>query len=167
MAKPGRDFIVEAIVKQLEQGISFDTCLKLSATKWNLTRSTFIRRWKEAGLQHTAAQQAIKAALANDHTVQALQAAKEAIMTAAERKEYLTRIVKGEVTTTLKKPFWNPVLEKMTMVPVENPADMMERLRAIAELNKMDGDYAPQKVAETTVAGKDIKRRIGYGKRDD
>jgi len=139
MPKPSKQIIIDAIIKQIEQGKSFDTCLKLSATKWNLTRSTFIRRWNIANEQHTEKQQTIKAALAKVDEQAAIDARKKAIMTSDERKEYLTRILNGELK--VMKPF--VIAGKIMQYPHE--PDHSDRLKALAELNKMEGDYAPAK----------------------
>lgn len=139
MPKPDKQLQIDTIIKWIEQGNSFDTCLKLSATKWNLTRPTFIRRWNIAKEQHTAKQQEIKARVAELDTAAAIEARKKAIMTADERKEYLTKLVNGEIKA--KRPF---VIGGKIMEYPEEPTHS-DRIKAIAELNKMEGDYAPVK----------------------
>lgn len=65
--------------------------------------------------------------------------AKEDFADIAERKRVLTQIVRGEIP--LKKAMVvNGAIELIEVVP-----DWMDRRNAIAELNKMDGDYAPIK----------------------
>jgi len=137
--KPSKQIIVDFIVAELKQGKTFDTCLKLCGTKWNLSRSTFNRRWKEANIQHTQAQDLIKNAIAKDNTIKALEAEKQQIMSAIERKKYLEGIING--TIKIKRPF----VMKDKIVEYMAEADHNERMKAIAELNKMEGDYAAQK----------------------
>lgn len=151
MPKPDKQIQIDAIVKWIEQGKSFDTSLKLSATKWNLTRPTFIRRWNIAKEQHTERQQKIKEKLAKVDEEAAIEARKMEIMTAAERKEVLTKIANG--TLKIKRPF--VIGGKIMEYPAE--PDATDRRNAIAELNKMEGDYAPSKVAQTDKDGNDIK----------
>ena len=62
------------------------------------------------------------------------------IMTSAERMEFLTKMAKGEVK--VKQPF---VIGGKIMEYPSEPT-FAERRAAIAELNKMDGSYAPTQV---------------------
>jgi hypothetical protein len=59
------------------------------------------------------------------------------IMTSAERMEFLTKMAKGEMK--VKQPF---VIGGKIMEYPSEPT-FAERRAAIAELNKMDGSYAP------------------------
>jgi hypothetical protein len=61
------------------------------------------------------------------------------IMTKAQRLEYLTKVINGEIK--VKKPI--VISGKIMEYPMET--DMNDRLKALAELNKMDGSYAPIK----------------------
>lgn len=156
MPKPSTQTIIDAITKGIEQGADRGKLLASIGKKWQLSQRTFDRYWKTANEQHTAKQQGIKSKLAIIDEQAAIEARKKAIMSAEERKEWLTKVVNGEIEVILKKPFWNPKLQVMQFVPVSNPADITERLRASAELSKMEGDYAPTKVASTDVAGNDV-----------
>jgi len=46
------------------------------------------------------------------------------------------------------------------MIPVLELADHSTRIRAVAELNKMDGSYVPVKIAQTDKEGNDITPTI-------
>lgn len=61
------------------------------------------------------------------------------IMSKTERMEYLSKMARGEVK--VKKPF--VIAGKIMEYPAD--PDHAERRAAIAELNKMAGDYAPSK----------------------
>ena len=61
-------------------------------------------------------------------------------MTADERKELLTKLITGEIKA--KRPF---VIGGKIMEYPEEPTHR-DRISAIAELNKMDGAYAPTKL---------------------
>lgn len=65
--------------------------------------------------------------------------AQKRIMSAAERMDYLTSIIEGKVK--VKKPF--VIGGKIMEYPAE--PDINERIKALAELNKMGGNYAPVK----------------------
>lgn len=79
------------------------------------------------------------------------------IASVAERKGILTKIARGEIPLT-KPMVCNGKIELVDVVP-----DYMDRKNAIAELNKMDGDYAPSKL-DITSEGESLiieKRLIG------
>jgi hypothetical protein len=79
---------------------------------------------------------------ANDSKVSEI--AQMNIMGKAERMELLTKMAKGELK--IKTPF--VIAGKIMEYPAEPTAS--DRRAAIAELNKMAGDYAPAKT-ETTI----------------
>ena len=85
-------------------------------------------------------------------------------MSLVERMEWLTKLVDG--TIKAKRPF---VVGGKIMEYPEEPSHA-DRVRALAELNKMDGSYAPAKLDHTT-NGKELPQttiQIGYGpKRKD
>ena len=83
---------------------------------------------------------------------------KSAYMGKQERLEYLDKIIKGEIEITQKKPFFNIIEKKMQFISVSNTADFTERLKAVAEMNKMQGDYTPTKIENSGALkiGKDL-----------
>lgn len=72
--------------------------------------------------------------------------AQKDIMSKVERLEYLTKIAKGEVK--IKKPF--VIAGKIMEYPSE--PDHSDRMKAISELNKMEGDYSPIKTEIKTTS---------------
>lgn len=64
------------------------------------------------------------------------QIASEAIADATERKEFLTRVLRGEVHDT--------IIDSDGMA-IDVPAKIADRIKASDQLNKMDGEYT-QKV---------------------
>ena len=85
---------------------------------------------------------------ANDSKVSEI--AQMNIMGKAERMELLTKMAKGELK--IKTPF--VIAGKIMEYPAEPTAS--DRRAAIAELNKMAGDYAPAK-QDITTKGKEIR----------
>jgi hypothetical protein len=73
------------------------------------------------------------------------------IITKAERMELLSKMAKGELK--VKQPF--VIAGKIMEYPSE--PSLTDRRNAIAELNKMCGDYAPQKT-DITTEGKSINQ---------
>lgn len=77
---------------------------------------------------------------ANKSIAKDIEALKSKIMSSVERQEYLTRVLNGEIRT--KVPF---VIGGKIMEYPSEPS-LADRLKALTELNKMQGDYAPQKI---------------------
>lgn len=153
--KPDKQILIDAIIKGIEQGKDRGKLLATIAKKWQISNRTFDRHWKTAQEQHIDRQQALKERLTKVDEQAAIEARKKAIMTADERKEYLTKLVNGEIKA--KRPF---VIGGKIMEYPEEPTHS-DRIKAIAELNKMDGDYAPVKSTVTlTKVGKDAIEEI-------
>jgi len=149
--------VIDFLITKIKLGQSFDTCLKLCETKWNLTRSTFIRRWNDANKEHLEAQQAKKSKIASNDTIKAINEEIDQLMTVAERQSILASIARGELK--IRKPFVvsRGATQGSEIVDHECLPDYADRKGAIAELNKMRGDYAPTKVANTDTKGNDVE----------
>jgi hypothetical protein len=146
MPKPSKQTIIDAIIKGIEQGKDRGKLLATIAKKWQISNRTFDRHWKVANIQHAERQSRIKEKLAKVDEDAAIEARKKAIMTSDERKELLTSIANG--TLRIKKPF--VIAGKIMEYPAE--PDHTDRKNAIAELNKMEGDYAPTKIKATVTS---------------
>lgn len=150
MAKSGKLERLDFIVFCLKLGDTRGKILSKFGKKWQVSDRTFDRLLKTAIADHTEAQEKIKRKLAEVDEQAAIDARKKAIMTSDERKELLTKIAKGEIK--IKRPF---VIAGKIMEYMAEP-DHTDRRNAVAELNKMGGDYAPAKFATTNAAGEDI-----------
>lgn len=83
-----------------------------------------------------------------------VKALKKAILSKHERQEILTQIAKGEIPL-VKHIVCDGVIQEVDVVPA-----WADRRAAIAELNKMEGDYAPVK-KDITSGGEPIKQITG------
>lgn len=152
MAKASRQTIIDAIVKEIELGKPRGYVLGKIGKKWGISRTTFDRHWKTANDQHSELQRKAKEAADKVYIQQMEQAAKEAVMSKIEKQEVLTKIARGLIP--LKKAMVvDGSIEYIEVVP-----DWMDRKNAIAELNKMSGDYAAIKQSVTiSKVGKDLE----------
>lgn len=151
MPTPSKQHIIDAIIKQIRAGKDRGKVLAKIGKEWQLSQRTFDRLWKTANEQHAELQHKARDA-ANKAYVDAMaDAAKQAVMSEQERKEVLTKIARGLIPLT-KPMVVDGLLEHVPVVP-----SWMDRKNAIAELNSMDGAYAPSKVANTDSQGNDIK----------
>lgn len=160
MAKPDKQVIINYLVSEIEKGTSRGKVLGKIGKKWEISRTTFDRHWKIANIQQKERQDKAKEASDAAYIQASAEAAKKAVMSSQERKELLTKIAKGELFTKEAHP-----VNAGEYIDVPVAIETQERLKAIAELNKMEGDYAPAKVAQTTVDGKDVdlsKRNVTF-----
>ena len=156
MPKPSKQIIIDAIIKGIAIGKERGQLLGTIGKKWEVSRTTFDRLWKIANEQHRESHAKVKAALAKVDIEMAIEARKKAIMSADERKEYLTQIIRGEIEVPYSEAKWDKVTEKFVKIPFMELAGHSSRISAIAELNKMDGEYAATKSAViVTNIGKD------------
>ena len=147
MAKSQNSTHVEFIKNLLRKGGKRVDILAKFGKKWqNVSTRTFDRRLKEAEALFQAEQASIQA-LAEQDVAKTIEVRKIDIMSAIERKEILTQIARGEIP--LKKAL---VIDK-NIEFIEVVPDYTDRKNAIAELNKMDGSYAPTKQANTNPDG--------------
>ena len=154
MAKPkvkaNKLIIIDAIVVQLKKGKGYSEIFGLICTKWDISRSTFSNYWKIATTTHSKEQEILKIAKHELDIQSALNERKSQIADVLERKEILTQISRGQIPLR-KAIVVDGALEYYEVVP-----DWMDRRGAIAELNKMEGEYAATKTnVQITHVGKD------------
>jgi hypothetical protein len=150
VAKPNKEKIVNEILFEMDLGITYVDCLALNQTKWRMPTSTFARYWKEALLRITALNELTQNAFNEIYVEGRKEALRRHVLTRLERQEILTAIAKGEIL--IEKPV---VAEGMIQMIEVAPA-LADRKNAIAELNKMDGEYAPVK-KDVTSNGETIR----------
>lgn len=81
----------------------------------------------------------LQKAISLAHESDTLKSALKSVLSKAERLEWLTKLVNGEIKA--KVPF---VIGGKIMEYPSEPSHS-DRIKALAELNKMDGSYAPTK----------------------
>lgn len=148
MPKPSRQTIIDAIIKEIEQGTTRGRIVSKFVKKCQVTERTIDRYWKTANEQHTVKQAAIKKELMQVDTAAAIAARKKAIMTSDERKEFLTALIKKQLKVMEVGSSTQMVHEYVdaTGKMQKEIINYDNKLKAIAELNKMEGDYAKQEI---------------------
>jgi len=143
--KPNKELIVNEMLGEMDFGITYSECLELNQTKWDLSHGTFVRYWKEASSRYLASNEKAKEA-ENDMRIQmAQERVKKAILTKEERLEILSQIARGEIPmvkyiVVSGGAACGSSIEERTIYPA-----WRDRRDAVAEINKMEGDYAPIK----------------------
>ena len=152
--KPKKEQTVNEMLIEIEMGISYSECLRINDGLWGLPSSTFDRYWAEASKRYKARLDAIEEATTKVAVSMEVKAFKKAILSKHERQEILTQIAKGEIPL-VKHIVCDGVIQEVDVVPA-----WADRRAAIAELNKMEGDYAPVK-KDITSGGEPIKQITG------
>jgi len=155
MAKADKQVIIDAIIKEIEKGEGRGKVLGKIGKKWEISRTTFDRIWKTANEQQKERQRKAKDAADEAYIQASADAAKVVVMSSQERKEMLSKIARGELTLLVSDP-----KEPAKLIEVPAMVENLERIKAISELNKMEGDYAPTKVAQTNKDGEDVNYEI-------
>jgi hypothetical protein len=148
MAKPNEQTQIDFIVDCLRNGEQRKDILSKFVEKWQKVSSrTFDRRLKDAETQLQGEQQRVKKE-SEQEVIKEIECRKSSIMTAIERQELLSKIAKGEIK--LKKQ----IIVSGEPFDVEHEPEISDRINAIKELNKIDGNYTPIKT-ETSLEVKE------------
>lgn len=145
---------INEILSDLDFGIDRADCLSKFVEKWQVSTRTFDRYWSEALSRFAALNLRAQNVLEEEYINGKKEALKKAILTKHERMEILTQIAKGEIPL-LKHIVCDGVIQEVDVVPA-----WADRKAAIAELNKMDGEYAPIK-KDITSGGEPLKQITG------
>ncbi len=150
MAKADKQIIIDAIIKGIEEEYDRAKLLTKIGKKWQISQRTFDRHWKIANNQYKELQDKAKEASDKAYIEASVEAAKGAIMSKAERQSILAQIARGELSVKKSIAIGGIGIEVVNVYP-----DFSDIKSAVAELNKMEGDYAPTKTALTDSEGKD------------
>ena len=137
--KPSETAQINFIADCLRKGEQRKEILGKFGKKWEkVSRTTFDRRLRQAEAHVASEQQRIKDQAEQD-VVKEADALKSKILTSLERQAILSDMAKGELETEVL------LVTKDGIKKAKAKPTHAERRAAIAELNKMDGDYAPTK----------------------
>lgn len=149
MASPGTLAQIEFIKSHLRKGEERAAILRKFAKKWErASRGTFDRRLKVAKDELQIENKKVQAK-AEEKVGEKADELELEILTVLERKSILAQIAKGEI------PLTKPMVCNGEIVQADVIPSYTDRMNAIAELNKMDGDYAPTKT-DLTSKGKQL-----------
>ena len=139
---------ISEIVKGLRKGLAVENIFELICTKFDLSRGSFYNYLDEAKEIHSKEQQEIER-LAREQLLQTKkEELKSEIISIQKRKEYLTKVVTAE--TDLIQ------VGKATVEVLTHDDGRREiitndiRIRALQELNRMDGAYTPTQFEDVT-----------------
>jgi len=148
-----KQIIIDAIIKHIEKGKTFNATLAVICPKFQFTQRTFSKYWKLASAAYSDRQEAIKKEIEELDKAAAIEARKKDIMSAEERMEFLTQIIRAKIDV---KQVGKVVLPMV--VYEDGTKDIIgigDKLKALGELNRMSGDYAATK-SDLTTNGKSL-----------
>ena len=139
---------ISEIVKGLRKGYSREDILAGIGVKWQIATRSFDRYFVEAQETHSKEQQEIER-LAREQLLQTKkEELKSEILSIQQRKEFLTRLITAKTKVTQ--------FGKATIEALEDDDGKLEvitndiKIKALQELNKMDGAYTPTQFEDVT-----------------
>jgi len=170
MPKPSKQIIIDAIVKEIEQGTTRAKVIAKYCKKLQKSERTIDSYWKIANIQQGTRQEKASKAADAVYIETKVDAVKTGLKSKLEKQVELQneitlidQQIKGEVQFTFV--VGNKVNKShngdIFMLPVQIQNELRARkLQYYAELNKMEGDYAPNEIkhsGETSIVWKEEK----------
>jgi len=131
--KANKQFIIDNIISYIEIGTPTENICAAICTKFQFKERTFYNHYKIAQQQHSLKREAIKTELMKVDTQFAIESRKMEILSAEDRKLILSEIARGKLPNSSKVNYDSPLWAAIV-------------IKAIAELNRMEGDYSPTKI---------------------
>jgi hypothetical protein len=135
--KPNRDALINEMISDIDFGMDRGEVRARFVAEWQLSTRTFDRYWQSAKKQFDEEQNQIKLERQDIKIAAISERTEYRVMSKAERMNILSQMADG--TLQVQR---NVVTKDGVMVILALP-DYNDRKAAIAELNKMDGEYAP------------------------
>jgi len=129
--------------------------LELNGTKWNLPLSTFNRYWKEAKSKNGSTQKQIEKKIIDKVVKEKIKETAPVILNSLQIQEILSAIGSGKMV--IVKEYFNGE----RAVKVKEKPSFSDMVRALGELNKIQGNYE-----DNTLKASETEFRI-IGERPD
>lgn len=137
--KIDKETAIKSILSDLKKGIDKPTILSNYVNKCQKSKRT-VERWYDSALIDYQAFMSKALPIVEAKEIQAMaEVAASGILSKIERQKILSDIARGEIIIRKEVP------TKFGIVEINDAPSHNDRKAAIAELNKMDGDYAPTK----------------------
>ena len=141
---------ISEIVKGLRKGYSREDILAGIGVKWQIATRTFDRYFPEAQESHSKEQQEIER-LAREQLLQTKkEELKSEILSIQQRKEFLTKLITAKTRVT---QFGKATIETFQDNEDDDRLEIITndiKIKALQELNKMDGAYTPTQFEDVT-----------------
>lgn len=132
-----KEVYVEFIIDNLKSGIvDYKENIRLFQTKFDTSRQTFINYWKIANAQYAGLIQCEKSEKNKIFLEKKINESEKGYLKREQKIKILSEIASGEITLGTGEKIISP--------------NFKERILAIQELNRMDGDHSPTRI-ETNI----------------
>lgn len=135
--KPNREALINEMISDIDFGLDRSAVMARFVAEWQLSTRTFDRYWQSAKKQFEEEQMQIRLERQDIKVAAKVEQVEHRIMAKSERMSILTQMADGTLQVQRSVPTKDGVLTFLAL------PDYNDRKAAIAELNKMDGEYAP------------------------
>ena len=163
MHKPSKQIIIDAIIKQIEDGKPTEKICAAICREFQFSERTFYNHFKKASQQHIDRQDLIKREVFKVDKVAAIEARELGLKSKLDKQlelqddiKLIDDKIKGNVEFTFMvgNKIMNSHNKGKFMLPVEKMAQLLQIKDVyLSQLNKMSGDYSPNKVENTIKGG--------------
>lgn len=136
---PKAENIISEILIELDGNFEKKEVYATINEKWKIAKRSFDNYWAEALVRFKDAKEKERKAIDQRKTEIQLERLDLVYVDKLERISILSQIAKGEIQTVRHLVAGGVVQE------VKTDSSMKDRIEAIAEINKIEGEYAPQK----------------------
>lgn len=138
---------IDFIINELKKGnVGFEDVFELILTKFNLSRPTFSKYWKQAKEAHFNERTEQKKVIEANTTTEEIEALKSQIVTSERKKIVLSQIFEATIEVD------DVAIDRLgTAIRYRRKPTAMERMKAVDILNKMEGDFAPTKIEQKNI----------------
>lgn len=150
LEKIDKETAIKLILSDLKRGISKPTILSIIVEKCQVSTRTAERYYDAANKQYDVFLSKVTPIIEAKEIEALGEAAKIGILSKLERQKILSKIAKGKIPLT-KHIVCDKVIQEVDIIP-----NWSDRVRAIAELNKMDGSYIINPDTENEFKGFEI-----------
>lgn len=161
--KPSKQIIIDAIIKEIEQGRTRGQVLGKIGKKWEISRTTFDRHWKTANDTQKERQEKASKMADRVYVETKVNSLQIGLKSKLEKQLHIQKEIDG-----IQSDIDRGILEDYVVLGgrlqtvnkimnAETKAYLRKTIKELyAELNKMEGDYAPTKIANTDKQGNDV-----------
>src|ERR1700690_4231222 len=135
MLNPQKKVIQDDIIFEIQLGKATEEILSVICMKYHLSERTFYNHLKKAKIEFDRIHSEKKEAIEKAKKIIAVSARTKAILTVTERKEFLSKLVSGEIKIPKSEVRWNPKTRKFRIIKVLELASHTARISAVSELN--------------------------------
>lgn len=147
---------IKTIANAIASGMQRKDILEKYGKKWKLKKTSIDNYIKSARILAGKLAKEREKVETELETENLKTSVKLNLITRNEKRDMLSKIIRGELEIFVKKPIWNTSQKKYVMITVPSKPLHSDIMKAIEIDNRMEGHDAPTKVAQTDTKGNDL-----------